>query len=99
MNGEFLHNELITMPIDPATDEEKLIDINGRFGRSKGHSLYDFYIREWAGVDPADGGSRSDSHRGELPLPLLTTLAGVGRGSPMPHKSRLQTKTSPKIGS
>jgi len=55
VNGAFLTNELTKMPIDPATGEEKLIDIAGTFGRSKGHSLYDFYIREWAGVDPADG--------------------------------------------
>ncbi|WP_423129966.1 SusC/RagA family TonB-linked outer membrane protein [Gaoshiqia sp. Z1-71] len=57
VNGEMLSNKLIKMPIDPATDMPKLIDINGRFGRSKGHSLYDFYVREYAGVDPADGTS------------------------------------------
>ena len=54
-NGSLLSNELIRMPIDPATSEPKVLDIDGRFGRSKGHSLYDFYVREWAGVDPADG--------------------------------------------
>ncbi len=55
INGEFLSNQLVKMPIDPATGEPKLIDINSYFGRAEGHSLYDFYIREWAGVDPADG--------------------------------------------
>jgi hypothetical protein len=55
VNGEFLNNELITMPIDPATGEPKVLDINNRFGRAEGHSLFDFYLREWAGVDPADG--------------------------------------------
>jgi TonB-linked SusC/RagA family outer membrane protein len=55
INGDRLWNELITMPIDPATGEPKVLDIDGRFGRAEGHSLYDFYIREWAGVDPADG--------------------------------------------
>ncbi|MCK5815978.1 MAG: SusC/RagA family TonB-linked outer membrane protein [Flavobacteriaceae bacterium] len=55
INGEFLHNEITAMPIDPSTDEQKLIDIDGRYGRAVGHSLYDFYIKEWAGVDPADG--------------------------------------------
>lgn len=55
VNGELLSNNLITMPIDPATDKPKVLDIDGRFGRSEGHSLYDFYLREWAGVDPADG--------------------------------------------
>jgi len=55
LNGEMPKNTLLEMPIDPATDEQKILDIAGRFGRSKGHSLLDFYIREWAGVDPADG--------------------------------------------
>jgi len=55
VNGEMLTNELVNMPIDPATGEEKLIDIAGAYGRSVGHSLYDFYIREWAGVDPDNG--------------------------------------------
>jgi TonB-linked SusC/RagA family outer membrane protein len=55
INGEFLSNKLIQMPIDPATEEPKVLDIAGLFGRAEGHSLYDFYIREWAGVDPSDG--------------------------------------------
>jgi TonB-linked SusC/RagA family outer membrane protein len=55
VNGEFLTNKLITMPIDPATAEPKILDISGLYGRAKNHSLYDFYTREWAGVDPADG--------------------------------------------
>ena len=55
INGAFLDNELTAMPIDPATGEEKLIDIAGSFGRSVGASLFDFYVREWAGVDPEDG--------------------------------------------
>ena len=55
LNGEMLNNEIIDMPIDPATELPKVLDIAGRFGRSEGHSLFDFYTREWAGVDPADG--------------------------------------------
>jgi TonB-linked SusC/RagA family outer membrane protein len=55
VNGAFLNNELTAMPVDPATGEEKILDIQGTFGRSVGHSIFDFYIREWAGVDPADG--------------------------------------------
>ncbi len=55
VNGEILKNELTDMPIDPATGEQKILDIQGRYGRSAGHSLYDYYLREWAGVDPADG--------------------------------------------
>ena len=55
LNGEILHNELTKMPIDPGTGEEKLIDVAGNYARSVGRSLYDFYMREWAGVDPETG--------------------------------------------
>ena len=58
VNGEVVSNSLQTMPIDPATGKEKIIDISGSFGRSQGHSLYDFYIREWAGVDPLTGAAQ-----------------------------------------
>jgi len=54
-NGSFLTNELTAMPIDPATGEQKVLDIYRGFGRAVGHSLFDFYTREWAGVDAADG--------------------------------------------
>jgi TonB-linked SusC/RagA family outer membrane protein len=62
VNGEILNNELKTMPIDPATGKEKIMDINGLYGRSSGHSLYDFYIREWAGVDPATGAAQWNAY-------------------------------------
>jgi hypothetical protein len=62
VNGAFIKNELTAMPIDPATGQQKTIDIDGRFGRSKGHSLFDFYVREWAGVDPKDGASMWYQH-------------------------------------
>src|SRR5690606_25143306 len=55
LNGEFLTNELTKMPIDPATGLAKTINIDSYFGQAQGHSIYDFYIREWAGVDPEDG--------------------------------------------
>lgn len=55
VNGQFLANELTKMPIDPATGEPKILDIAGAYGRTAGRSLYDFYMKEWAGVDPADG--------------------------------------------
>jgi TonB-linked SusC/RagA family outer membrane protein len=54
-NGELLNNELTTMPIEPATGLPKILDQNGNYGRAKGHSLYDFYVREWAGVNPTNG--------------------------------------------
>lgn len=55
LNGDQLWNKLIKMPIEPSTGEPKVLDIQGLFGRAEGHSLFDFYVRDWAGVDPADG--------------------------------------------
>lgn len=55
VNGEIINNEIIDMPIDPATGEQKFLDQQGLYGRAAGHSVYDFYTREWAGVDPANG--------------------------------------------
>lgn len=51
INGEFLKNEITEMPIDPGTGAPKILDGS----LSKGHSLYDFFMREWAGVDSATG--------------------------------------------
>ncbi|PCH76600.1 MAG: SusC/RagA family TonB-linked outer membrane protein [Flavobacteriaceae bacterium] len=55
INGEMLKNELTNMPIDPATGKQKVLDIGGIYGRAAGHSIYDMYMREWAGVDVANG--------------------------------------------
>ncbi|CAM1345598.1 SusC/RagA family TonB-linked outer membrane protein [Tenacibaculum amylolyticum] len=55
INGEMYTNELTEMPLDPSTGERKFLDIAGSYGRSKGHSIYDFYMREWAGVDTQTG--------------------------------------------
>jgi len=57
INGEIIKNELTRMPIDPATGKAKILDIAGVYGRSEGHSLFDFYMREFVGVDKADGTS------------------------------------------
>ena len=54
-NGELLNNELLAMPIDRGTGEQKDIDVAGLYGRSVGHSLFDYYMREWAGVDSETG--------------------------------------------
>ena len=58
INGEVLKNELTLMPVEPSTGQPKTLDQAGSYGRSKGHSLYDFYIREWAGVDSANGNAQ-----------------------------------------
>jgi len=57
VNGELLKNKLTKMPVDPATGQPKILDVQGRFGWGTGHSIFDFYIREFAGVDPTDGRS------------------------------------------
>jgi len=54
-NGEIVNNEITTMPLDPATGEPQLLTPSGAYGRSEGRSIFDFYMREWAGVDPSDG--------------------------------------------
>lgn len=51
-------NEYTRLPIDPATNEEKLINNNGYFSQAKGKSLREFYMREWAGVNPATGAAQ-----------------------------------------
>lgn len=55
VNGGYYKNRMKTMPIDPATGEPQTFRINGGYGWKEGHSLYDFYIREYAGVDPLTG--------------------------------------------
>ncbi|RIJ36703.1 SusC/RagA family TonB-linked outer membrane protein [Pontibacter oryzae] len=55
VNGEIFSNEITKMPIDPATGQPKTIDVQAPYAWSEGHSIYDFYVREWAGVDPQDG--------------------------------------------
>ncbi|SNR64499.1 SusC/RagA family TonB-linked outer membrane protein [Lutibacter flavus] len=55
-NGELIKNEIITMPLEPSTGLPRILDTSaGDYAYSKGGSIYDFYLREWAGVDPADG--------------------------------------------
>lgn len=55
VNGSLYDNEIRVMPIEPATGEPKILDRQGNYAYTKGGSIYDFYIREYAGVDPADG--------------------------------------------
>lgn len=51
VNGEVMKNEITQMPIDLGTGKAKVLD----GALSEGHSLYDWYMREWAGVDVATG--------------------------------------------
>ncbi|MFD0932722.1 SusC/RagA family TonB-linked outer membrane protein [Psychroflexus salinarum] len=55
LNGASYKNELTRMPIDPSTNEAQVLNRNGIYGYSDGSSIYDFYMREWAGVDSSNG--------------------------------------------
>jgi len=55
LNGGYYKNEMTKMPIDETTGKEKPLEVQGNYGWSKGHSYYDFYLREYAGVDPQTG--------------------------------------------
>ncbi|WP_320052034.1 SusC/RagA family TonB-linked outer membrane protein [uncultured Acetobacteroides sp.] len=66
-NAGHYKNEMITMPMDETTGKEKPLEINTFYGWAKNHSLYDFYIREYAGVDPTTGLSTWNSYYNVLP--------------------------------
>ena len=56
VNGSMIKNEIVTMPIEPSTGEPRILDTSASpYGYSQGSSIYEFYMREWAGVDPSDG--------------------------------------------
>lgn len=59
VNGEWFKNKITQMPIDLATGQQKIIDLaESGYGRTVGHSLYDYYMREWAGVNPDTGAAK-----------------------------------------
>ncbi|MDY3537370.1 SusC/RagA family TonB-linked outer membrane protein [Riemerella anatipestifer] len=63
VNGEFLRNKLKRMPIDFATGKERIIDLSSSgFGRAQGHSLYDYYMREYRGVNSNTGAAMWTMH-------------------------------------
>ncbi|MFP9098182.1 SusC/RagA family TonB-linked outer membrane protein [Flavobacterium sp. RHBU_24] len=51
VNGEMFKNKLLSLPLS----ENEYVQQDGSFGWSEGHSIYDWNLREWAGVDPATG--------------------------------------------
>ncbi len=59
INGEILDNEMLSMPLDPSTGTPRVLDsgtsLDGNYAYVEGGSIFDFWMREWAGVDPADG--------------------------------------------
>ena len=51
LNFSTTKNKITKMPIETPTI------INGTKQLAVGHSIYDFWLRQWAGVDPSDGAS------------------------------------------
>ncbi|MDO4781669.1 MAG: SusC/RagA family TonB-linked outer membrane protein [Capnocytophaga felis] len=58
INGESFTNKLIEMPFDQSINARKILDISGDYGRAEGYSLYDFYMKEWVGVNQSTGASQ-----------------------------------------
>ncbi len=58
VNGEHFNNKFMKMPYDPSTDKDKLLDIQGSYGYALGKSIYDWYLREYLGVNPTTGQSK-----------------------------------------
>ena len=48
-HATFLTNKITSLPVDPYNSSPHRIE--------EGHSRYEFYLRQWAGVDPATGSS------------------------------------------
>ncbi|SEV79792.1 SusC/RagA family TonB-linked outer membrane protein [Kaistella antarctica] len=58
-NGEMLNNKLTKMPFDKSTGKDKVIDVSeASFGRVEGRSIYDYYMREYAGVNAQTGAAQ-----------------------------------------
>jgi len=55
VNGGHYQNRMLKMPIDDVTQKEKPVEVRGAYAWAEGHSMYDFYLREYAGVDPETG--------------------------------------------
>ena len=58
VNGEHFKNKFTKMPYDPSTDKDKLLDVQGTYGYALGHSIYDYYMRSFTGVDANTGLSK-----------------------------------------
>lgn len=57
INGETFTNKITKMPLDPTTNLPKELDVQAPYAWSKGHSIFDYYMVDYAGVDPTDGAS------------------------------------------
>ncbi|RYY71581.1 MAG: SusC/RagA family TonB-linked outer membrane protein [Chitinophagaceae bacterium] len=56
INGEHFTNKIMQMPLDPSDGfKPKLIDVQGNYAWAQGRSVYDFYLRNYMGVNPTTG--------------------------------------------
>ena len=51
----FERNHITEMPFDPSVNRRKILDPSGVFALAKGHSSYEYYMRDYAGVNPDTG--------------------------------------------
>ena len=54
-NTAHYDNEMVEMPLDDGTGEPQYYYTSSYYAWQKGRSVYDFYLREYAGVDPETG--------------------------------------------
>lgn len=57
-NASKYTNKFLAMPTDMTTGLPKDMEIHSYYGWAKGHSMYDFYVRDWAGVNPQTGAAQ-----------------------------------------
>ena len=62
LNGEVLSNKLTRMPIDNTTGKPKILDSSSAYAKAKDHSIFDFYMREYRGVNPDTGAAQYTLH-------------------------------------
>jgi TonB-linked SusC/RagA family outer membrane protein len=58
INATTYKNKITKMPLGSDGKPQEII--SGTKKLSEGHSIYDFWLRRWAGVDPADGSALYD---------------------------------------
>jgi len=57
VNGEHFTNKILKMPLDPLGFQKPIDISNAPYGWARGGSIFDFYVRNFEGVDPANGTS------------------------------------------
>lgn len=90
VNGAFLKNELVALPIDPTTGKEQLFDEAGSYGRTAGRSLYDWYMPVYAGVNSNTGAAQWERHYDDVDNDgvfgdddiIITSLTGYMNDNP-----------------